>query len=225
MLLNMVYLFSAVSYNQVVSAGKLAKSTVTLFLLLFSCIFGRESRRKCNYRTITQALDVASELLPFCKQNKEFHEKAPFTLGEFFCKIFLDQLNRFMSIGQDKKTVLSALSLLFVLSTSSKQFALENGFLESTMEDIKDIHVKLNLASLQFEKEGTHKRKVMCVPFLIIKSLKKSQRFPFCSVCLNVCSFLIEKNPSLLNFYSTKNPYYILYCFRIQKFQFLLNCL
>eukprot|EP00795_Rhopilema_esculentum_P002944 gene2944-1191_t len=149
----------AVSYYQVVSAGKLAKSTVSLFLLLFSCIFGRESRRKCNHRTVPQALEGGSELLSFCKQSKEFHEKAAFTLGEFFCKIFLDQLNRSMSIGQDKKTVLSALSLLFVLSTSSKQFALENGFLESTMEDVKDIHVKLNLASLQFEKEGAHKRK------------------------------------------------------------------
>ena len=69
--------------------------------------------------------------------------------------------------------MMSTLSSLFVVSASAKVFALENGFLESIIEEIKDVHVKLNLASLQLEKDSGDKRKVRFFSFLCLSGKQR----------------------------------------------------
>ena len=97
------------------------------------------------------------------------------TLGQYLAWVLLDVSSVSLVSGPERKSVISTLSSLFVVSASAKVFALENGFLESIMEEIKDVHVKLNLASLQLENYNGDKRKVRF--FLFSAYLVNKDRF------------------------------------------------
>ena len=84
------------------------------------------------------------------------------TLGEYLSTLLINISNTFSVASPGRKTALSSLSSLFVVSRSSKITAVDNGYLESIIEDMKDIHVKLNLASLQLSKDDHQNKMVRC---------------------------------------------------------------
>ena len=82
------------------------------------------------------------------------------TLGEYLCNLLLNQMSMFHVAVPGRKVVVSSLATLFVISNSSKLKAIDSGFLEAVIEDMKDIHVKLNLASLQINRDENQNKKV-----------------------------------------------------------------
>ena len=74
--------------------------------------------------------------------------------------LLINMSSTFSVTTPGRKAVLSTLSVLFVVSTSAKISAIEHGFLESIIEDIKDIHVKLNLASLKLSEDDNQNKTV-----------------------------------------------------------------
>ena len=95
-----------------------------------------------------------------------------FTLGQYLTWLLLELSDISIVCGPERKSIVSTLSSLFVVSASAKVFALENGFLESIIEEMKDVHVKLNLSSLQLGNDNCDKRKVCLQRFteLIVES-------------------------------------------------------
>lgn len=114
-------------------------------------------------KTFWRILDSPCATLSVYKRNPNATSAdagCPLTLGEYLGTLLMDQLGTFHVTSPGRKDVVASLSTLFVVCNSSKIIAVENGFIESLMEDIKDIHVKLNLASLEISKADVHSKKV-----------------------------------------------------------------
>ena len=88
------------------------------------------------------------------------YEGRNLTVGEFTCRLLLDILNKPWSAEiNERKIICSTLAALFAVSYSAKKFACKSGFTESVVDDISDLHNKLNIASLQLNKDINGKRK------------------------------------------------------------------
>ena len=144
---------------------KAAQTTSDLFLAFFKAIFCREGKRPLPEKTFSEILDTPClSLNVFKKEIKQVTQSTSphLTLGEYLSNLLMNQLNTFHVAALGRRTVVSSLSCLFAVSTTSKLTAVETGFLESVIEDIKDIHVKLNLASLQMNKDDNQNKRVWC---------------------------------------------------------------
>eukprot|EP00112_Aurelia_sp_Birch-Aquarium-sp1_P008755 Seg1973.3 transcript_id=Seg1973.3/GoldUCD/mRNA.D3Y31 product=Rotatin protein_id=Seg1973.3/GoldUCD/D3Y31 len=153
--------FFAVAWQYSKVNGKVAQNTLTLLLTLMRSIFCREGRRNEDSRILYQTLETPC-LLPDARKREEGSsgmQTTNLTQGQYLIWLLLELSNTSLASGPEHKLVVSTLSSLFVVSASAKIFALENGFLESILEEVKDIHVKLNLASLQLENDNGDKRK------------------------------------------------------------------
>lgn len=154
------FLLVACQYSKV--NGKVAQNTLTLLLTLMRSIFCREGRRNEDSRILYETLETPC-LLPDARKREERSsgmQTTNLTHGQYLIWLLLELSNTSLASGPEHKLVVSTLSSLFVVSASAKIFALENGFLESILEEVKDLHVKLNLASLQLENDNGDKRKV-----------------------------------------------------------------
>lgn len=147
---------------------KVAQTTIDLFLVLFTAIFCKEGRRAISERTLPEILDspclslnaYMPDMIPAA--GTDINAGCHITLGEYLSTLLVNMSNTFSVASSGRKTVLSSLSSLFVVSRSSKISAVDNGYLESIIEDMKDIHVKLNLASLQLSKDDHQNKMVRC---------------------------------------------------------------
>ena len=117
-------------------------------------------------RTLSITLDSPCLSLNIYKDDKnptaanDINVGCHVALGEYLCTLLVNMSNTFSVAAPGRMTVLSSLSSLFVVSMSSKATAIEAGFLESVTEDMKDIHVKLNLASLQLNNDDNRSKTV-----------------------------------------------------------------
>ena len=162
----MFFPYVSVSFAYAVSLKKISHTTVDLFLILFKALFCKEGRREFRERTLLSTLDSPCSSLSVFKQDPKLPSSSDanisghVALGEYMSTLLINMSSSFSVTTPGRKAVLSSLSVLFVVSTSAKISAIEHGFLESIIEDIKDIHVKLNLASLKLSEDDNHNKTV-----------------------------------------------------------------
>eukprot|EP00794_Sanderia_malayensis_P019973 gene19973-21931_t len=149
--------------------GKSLSPTSRLFLVLLKNIMCREVKRDKQSGGLAITLDTPNDQLVLRQKDNTFGTNnrgickeqlgGKLSIGAYFCDILMELCDRFYTAKSDKREVVSTLSVLFAVSISAKSFAVEHGFLESVLEEIKDTHVKLNLASIQLDKDNRDKRK------------------------------------------------------------------
>lgn len=154
----------AVSFAYASSLKKISQMTIDLFLILFKALFCKEGRREFTERTLSSTLDSHCSSLAVFKQDPKLPSSWDVNigdhvaLGEYMSTLLISMSSSFSVSTPGRKAVISSLSALFVVSTSAKISAIGHGFLESVIEDIKDIHVKLNLASLKLSKDDNQNK-------------------------------------------------------------------
>lgn len=91
--------------------------------------------------------------------KKERNEKSTVSIGERISKFLLTLYGK-MYILHEPSLLKDVIRALFVCSVNAKEHALENGFVETVVEELKDKLVKLNMITA-FEKDEDKPVKVI----------------------------------------------------------------
>ncbi|XP_077861552.1 rotatin-like, partial [Saccoglossus kowalevskii] len=96
-------------------------------------------------------------------KNSSVESDESVSSGQILCEVLLSAYDCTLPTSnsvtiQEKHLIGSALSTLLAVSHTAKTFALEAGLVESTIDQIKHIHVKLNMDSLQIGKTSSKKK-------------------------------------------------------------------
>ena len=181
----------------------LSSTTSKLFLIVIRSILCREHRRQKQERRLHCILDTTYEVKDSTKHSSEHHRQSnkQLTLGEYLCQALVPVSYKSKMSASGNSEIRSCLSALFAVSQSSKAFAVAKGFIESAVEDIRDLHVKLNLASLQLDSDCRGKRKVESVILLILYTVATQVRIcnqPFRNINTLLKPILQKFHPFLL---------------------------
>ncbi|CAH3027837.1 unnamed protein product, partial [Porites evermanni] len=106
--------------------------------------------------------------------------------GSEMCRVLLDVYEHAQSrsVGvpdEERGLVPAVLSSLLALSKSAKDTALQAGFVETSLEHIKHVHVQLNMNSLQLEKGPSWKEKEDPLVTELMDAIQLLRNFIHCS--------------------------------------------
>ncbi|XP_070575583.1 rotatin-like [Ptychodera flava] len=147
---------------------------------------GRNNQQEKNSESITVRILLDGEE----KDNTDKQENKP--SGEVLCEVLLTAADGNLPTSSsattpEKTSTMNALSTLLAWSQTAKHTAMQAGLVESTVDQIKHIHVKLNMDSLQLGK--TSKKKEDPLMANLINHLNLLQNFMYDSETVKMVAY------------------------------------
>ncbi|XP_052274853.1 rotatin-like isoform X2 [Dreissena polymorpha] len=156
--------------------GEFASRTLYVMCVDFLCVLcAEEGKLQARLGNEKQGRESLTKLLNLPRgSDTENTESGQVTGGSSFCKSLIASCDQFILRKQESSHsgerihVISALKCLLAISQSAKAKALELGLVENLMEHVKQTHSKLNLTSLQTNKQGSKVKDEPAVQELIL---------------------------------------------------------